>query len=312
MKKNITFLFILLFGLINLTADWKKGEPFTDTRDGQTYKTVVIEQQVWMAENLNIGKMIPTTKSGYEMKEDGIIEKYCWENDSSNCDGTNDKEKLGGFYEWKEAMNYPSGTLAKKDICPEGWRIPNNDDWNELFNNLNGVLAYRYLVVGGSTGFEAKMTGYRCTMTGSFRVSAMSGDKRTYFWSSTPSDAENANLVELGMGSLQSFPFSKSLGLCVRCILDETVDVNDEFEESGLKVSPNPAVSGHIKISLGGLKNPVISIFDVLGNRLLVKDAEGQDEILISTDEFRFSSGRYLVMITDSDRTYVESVLVLR
>jgi len=38
------------------------GDPFTDTRNGEVYNTVIIGEQCWMAENLNIGEMINGTE----------------------------------------------------------------------------------------------------------------------------------------------------------------------------------------------------------------------------------------------------------
>ncbi len=73
------------------------GDPFTDPRNGQTYTTVQIGDQCWMAENLNIGEMI---NSGSNMTNNGVIEKYCFSNDPANC------ETYGGLYQWNEMMEY--------------------------------------------------------------------------------------------------------------------------------------------------------------------------------------------------------------
>ncbi|MCD4734474.1 MAG: hypothetical protein K8R53_00390, partial [Bacteroidales bacterium] len=67
------------------------GQPFIDPRDGQTYNTILIGSQCWMAENLNIGTMINGSQN---MNDDGIIEKYCYGNNTSRCD------EYGGLYQW--------------------------------------------------------------------------------------------------------------------------------------------------------------------------------------------------------------------
>ena len=59
------------------------GNDFIDARDGQTYSSVLIGTQCWMAENLNIGTMIPNTTN---MSNNGILEKFCYDNTAANCD----------------------------------------------------------------------------------------------------------------------------------------------------------------------------------------------------------------------------------
>ncbi len=99
-----------------------------DERDGREYETVKIGNQCWMKENLNVGVMID---SSVVPTNNGIIEKYCYDNDAANCD------EYGGLYNWLEVMNYQYENPAAS-ICPEGWELPEDADWYELEDVLGG------------------------------------------------------------------------------------------------------------------------------------------------------------------------------
>ena len=102
--------------------------------DGNSYKTVQIGNQCWMAENLNIGNMI-LNKIGdipnYQ-ENNGIVEKYCYNNLESSCDN------YGGLYQWAETVQYVEGVSNDfgiyvggghvRGICPAGWHIPSDEE----------------------------------------------------------------------------------------------------------------------------------------------------------------------------------------
>ena len=78
----------------------------TDSRDGQTYRTVKIGNQVWMAENLN-----------YE-----TANSYCYKDSVSKC------TKYGRLYTW----------AAAKTACPSGWHLPTEVEFKELVATVGG------------------------------------------------------------------------------------------------------------------------------------------------------------------------------
>ena len=94
----------------------------TITYEDQVYNTVQIGDQCWMKEDLNVGIMIPGTQ---EMADNGIIEKYCYNNDTANCD------EYGGLYQWNEIMQYTTLDGAQ-GICPDGWHIPTDEEMKIL------------------------------------------------------------------------------------------------------------------------------------------------------------------------------------
>lgn len=79
--------------------------PITDSRDGQSYCTVTIGSQTWMAENLN-----------YQ-----IAGSYCYDDNPMNC------TKYGRLYEYD----------AAEKSCPAGWHLPSKDEWWTLFDFVN-------------------------------------------------------------------------------------------------------------------------------------------------------------------------------
>ena len=107
------------------------------TYGGQIYHTVQIGDQCWMKENLNIGNMVVSTETidnfHSDCSDNGIIEKYCYNNDSAMC------TEYGGLYDWDEMMNYTVGS-GVQGICPQGWHIPSDQDWCTLTSYVDPLL----------------------------------------------------------------------------------------------------------------------------------------------------------------------------
>ncbi len=150
----------------------------TVTYEGQVYNTIQIFSQCWLKENLNIGTMILGI---YDMQDNGIIEKYCYDNDPANCD------EYGGLYQWTEMMQYTT-QQGTQGICPDGWHVPTDDEWKILegvVDSLYGVGDPEWDQLG-SRGFDAGLNlkstnGWNINGNDLFGFSGLPGGYR-YNW----------------------------------------------------------------------------------------------------------------------------------
>ncbi len=179
------------------------------TYGNQTYKTVVIGEQTWFAENLNYN----------------VEDSYCSEDDSANC------TKYGRLYPWVRAMNLPLSCSSDycssqinsphRGICPEGWHIPSKADWEVM-------MAY----IGSNGGRKLKaISGWNSKGNGSddFGFSALPGGYSGYYtgergdWCSASEEA-HIGMSGFSMSYDYSFAdmhsFGKYNGLSVRCLQD--------------------------------------------------------------------------------------------
>ena len=204
---NVKFIQIMFFNRTTYqVSDGPAPEPskttptdstFTDTRDGKTYKTVKLGEQIWMAENLN-----------YEM-DDGI-KSWCNGNKQENCD------KYGRLY------TYKSATYA----CPPGWRLPAVEEWPERGNG--GYPAFvDYAVVGWGGGKDTY--GFSVLSAGNYSAKSQyfhePGGTTTFFWTMTIDTRNNncATMIHFGNGSegmVSVCSDDENDGLSVRCVKD--------------------------------------------------------------------------------------------
>ncbi|MDP3147744.1 MAG: FISUMP domain-containing protein [Ignavibacteria bacterium] len=190
------------------------------TYEGKTYHTVQIGKQCWLKENLDVGKMINSSTTSDSMRNNGIIEKYCYKNNLADCD-TN-----GGLYQWDEAMQY-SRTPGTKGICPVGWHIPTQTEFLGLIFAVNhDGNALKAVGEGSGNGIGSNTSGFSALLGEGFRYGYEGNfysTGGTIFWSSTFSEIEHyhlsissvsSDLATSGIGS------NKGHGFRIRCIKD--------------------------------------------------------------------------------------------
>jgi uncharacterized protein (TIGR02145 family) len=152
----------------------------------------------WMTENLNVS----TERS------------YCYDDTESNC------RRYGRLYTWESAQR---GCRS----LGGGWRLPTNDEWRQMAKHYGGVrgdsddggkAAYKALVIGGSSGFNAVFGGGRSDDGQYARLEA-----HGFYWTASESGPASAWLYNFGRGGLilnRHSDGDKQRAFSVRCVRD--------------------------------------------------------------------------------------------
>lgn len=179
----------------------------TDGRDGKTYKTVKIGDQWWIAQNLDYT----------DGSEPDAYSGPIW----TSINKAVDSVRIGRLYVWETAIK----------VCPDGWHLPNNDEWSVLLNLVGGEdVAGKILKAQtgwtpetgangiDAVGFSALPAGYKQPNVVTF-ATTMSG-----FWSATEDEQDKAYSVGLfAIGDAMRISNSgsnKTSGYSVRCVKD--------------------------------------------------------------------------------------------
>lgn len=227
MRKTLQYciIFILFQGLL---TGCKKDDPIisygsvTD-RDGNTYKTISIGTQTWMAENLRVlqydnGDPVQNVTDNL-LWADHITGAYCWYDN----DGSQYKNSYGALYNYHAIAD-------SRNICPIGWRIPTKSDCESLGSFLGGKS-----ISGGKLKETGTVHWYspneECA-TDKSKFSARGGGSRSNggmfeyirqmasFWTSSLSGGTEAYFYFLSFETCELYiePADKKYGFSVRCI----------------------------------------------------------------------------------------------
>lgn len=196
--------------------------------DGNTYSTVIIGTQCWMAQNLRAshdryGKLIPlgnglSYTSPYSYLNTSGIKEY------------------GNLYNWAAAMR----------VCPVGWHLPSDAEWGKMLEYVGEQLQYRCegdkdkiaKSLADSLGWkyspwDSCSVGKNPSTNNATGFSAQPADcydgyyykenSYAFFWSSTASDAKYAyyRYFRSDNGGVDRHSFHKSYGYSVRCLRDK-------------------------------------------------------------------------------------------
>lgn len=220
------------------------GNTITDPRDGQTYATVQIGNQCWMAENLNYGTIVTSISTGgthSNQTDTSLAEKYCFGNITANC------ALYGGMYEWRELMQQDTGSTSNpsgvQGLCPPGWHVPSDAEWMEmeialgmdvneaLGNNRRGTDQGGQLKEAGTANWSSPNEG----ATNSSGFTALPGGRRfggggfvndaanhVWIWTATEFGPNGSWFRKLDTDNDDVFRYhdTKYLGNYCRCVKD--------------------------------------------------------------------------------------------
>ena len=212
--------------------DVKKGS-FTDPRDGQSYKTLKIGKQEWMAENLRYD--VPSIYTTYE-RIDTIHPEKAYHH-------------YGRFYDWATVMKiralfneeeWAESDLNHQGICPDGWHIPNDKEWQELEISLglSPLEVHREYTRGTIQGNKLKSNtgwfedkngvneyGWNGLPTGNFfKIGFDQIGLFAFYFSSTEHTKLNAfgRYLMVNSGQIGRTGFSKVNGGSCRCVKNKS------------------------------------------------------------------------------------------
>ena len=287
-------IIIVFFGSFTTVYSQTLGNGAFD-QDGNNYNTVVIGNQEWFQENLKTSKysngdVIPNVADNAQWS---LLTTGAWAN-------YNNDNLLNTIY--GKLYNYYTISDTRA-LCPTGWRVPSDSDWNELALYLDssanvtcvncsqsttvggmlkdsGILYWNTPNVGAtnSSNFKSLPAGARYPQ-GNFNYLGYSSNYAT----STQDVTGNyffRNNVTINSALYKGIDTSQKGGLSIRCIKSANMEIIDSTNKINFHVYPNPA-SSIISIEI----NPIyigISYFvnDQLGRMVLSGKIDASNSII--------------------------------
>ncbi|MCK5028515.1 MAG: PKD domain-containing protein [Bacteroidales bacterium] len=215
--------------------------------EGNSYKTIKIGNQWWMAENLRVTKYSNGTE--IELVEDENDWSNLTINDKAYCYLNNTPSynyPFGVLYTWAAAMNGSESSDANpsgiQGVCPSGWHLPGDAEWKQLeyYLGMSGQQVEEEGWRGTDEGGKLKEKGNTHWLfpntgaTNETGFSALPGGDRysdgtfndiglyAIFWSATEYDSQNSWRRVLSAENSQIYRTTsrKRSGFSVRCIKD--------------------------------------------------------------------------------------------
>lgn len=198
------------------------------------YKTVIIGEQTWMAENM----ACETNGS------------YCYDDNDQNC------EKYGRLYNWE----------AAKTICPDGWHLPDSSEWQTLFDAVGGQenagKVLKSIDGNGSNGveFNALPAGYWSFTDKEYKELGFLAE----FW---VNDGNGVTIVHLVSSIEEAFWYNQSNpedAYSVRCIKGAKPSSSSSVQSSSSSAKSSSSVVSSSSITVSSSSVEIVK--DRAGN----------------------------------------------
>lgn len=182
--------------------------PPTVTTDGYTYPVAGLTYNCWTTENLRAKHYADGTTA--------IPNVMTY----ATTDFADVESIFGNLYTWDAATNYHTNT--NQGICPDGWHIPSNEDWQNLYDNysiesLTGTDYWIPVPGTNSSLFNALPSGLYNAQNGAYEnLRVMS-----FYWTSTIDGVRSiACTFGTACGTTEALSYERNYGFSVRCIMD--------------------------------------------------------------------------------------------
>ncbi|EZH73509.1 hypothetical protein ATO12_16360 [Aquimarina atlantica] len=190
---KLFYRIFLFYTIISCKSETKK---LTDI-DGNQYSIAKYGETFWMTENLKVRRDINGNDINY----------FFPDNDSGNV------QLYGLLYDFETACK----------VCPQGWRLPNNADWEQLFNFSKDNVAGNYKdkqfwegeINSNNSGFSIRPSGI-----GNNKEHPNNFGENTLFWSDSKEEEHFiwTYILEKGKTKIRKASQHPTYAFSIRCI----------------------------------------------------------------------------------------------
>jgi len=216
--------------------------------DHNIYNTVLIGNQCWMRENLRCTHYAdgsPIQLGG--ITSNAVAYRYYPNHSSTNV------VTYGYLYNWSalthEIPVSNENTVGIRGVCPAGWRIPTETEWNQLVSYMGSQSEY---ILSGNSSYIAKAlcstsywntngynnapgnnlssnnaSGFSAVPAGRYSGNYDDFGNYAYFWTATENSSLSAKCFVISTSSASTYfsSYEKSYGMSVRCVLGDTMTI---------------------------------------------------------------------------------------